>query len=56
MRFAQKGELGLGLYLPSGKLGLYRWSQPPYIRLMRPETERNISEIQQAIGLLRRHL
>jgi hypothetical protein len=36
--------------------GLYGRCGAPYIRTMRPETQRNIAEIEQAIALLRRHL
>jgi hypothetical protein len=35
---------------------LYAQASAPYIPLMRPETERSIEDIQQAIALLRRHL
>jgi hypothetical protein len=51
--------------LPSGQnpyaaqtaqFALYARTGAPYIRLMRPETERSIEDIQQALALLRRHL
>ena len=42
---------------PAASTDLYVPPFTPYIApIMRPETERSIAEIQQAIALLRRHL
>jgi hypothetical protein len=38
------------------QIGLYLSVRQPYIPIMRPETQRSVEDIQQAIALLRRHL
>ena len=64
MRSAELGQRDLFSIgpLPNSKtsapliLFFTRGSATPYIRLMRPETQRSVEDIQQAIALLRRHL